>query len=426
MSRHPFNWPSDLYMELQYMSQASFLSHVFSSLIQVARMEVVEGLAVDPSTGKLFLRTITAEQAAMIVEDNEDILASHKLFPYNANDLKQQLQSLIATNIAGSKSLVAWDDASQKHALSYCITKDDRDKRLTLVFLDTPSNEAGVGAGDDDDDDAVVNTDVSVSPLDLAQEIVELPASIVNSAMPVKSIKLHKQLYKHLFEPKSETESSTSKYDDIFAELKQLSQAYPKFKLYVTGHHTAGALATICSFFLACHVATPKPVSCITFGAPRVGDYDFLQASTALEGQRFLRILRVVHQADAVLHTSSPLLGFSHAGFQIRLGGTAAAAATTTNGDKDETAEPTTTTTKSAADSVVVSYPKLMDTCWNRFTRSWDNRFWAAWAMKNVDMATYMNTVSECKGELQELDVNELYIDQDMVGYEIAPLPVDK
>jgi len=62
--------------------------------------------------------------------------------------------------------------------------------------------------------------------------------------------------------------------DDIASALQKkacLNSAGQKLPLYVTGHSLGGALALLATKYLASNVAG----ACYTYGAPRVGDYEF-------------------------------------------------------------------------------------------------------------------------------------------------------
>jgi hypothetical protein len=92
-----------------------------------------------------------------------------------------------------------------------------------------------------------------------------------------------------------------------------------------------GALATLFALEAAADDQLPKPVTCITSGAPKVGNVDFLQAFESLERQNKLRCFQVANDRDPV--TLSPpqgacnplhaLLcqrrGFRHVGLHLKL-----------------------------------------------------------------------------------------------------------
>jgi len=437
MSRHPFQWPSDLFVELQTMESCQFLADLLChKLIPIARQMEIEGLAVDPSNGQLFLRSLTAEQLLLILQENQDDL--QKDLP-NVETLQQQLQTMINNSTPGSKSIVAWDDnVSPKVLPSFCVMKDAREKRLTLVLLDADNDT-------ENDKDAVVSESSGCISLGLNLPTTStsewsLPASIVNQ-MPVDTVGIHPTLYQTVYGPnpylasaspepiKDEADqealfATTTLYHRIaMGALKPLFRMYPKYKLYVTGHGpTAAASATLAAFSLSTAPTTPKPVSCFTTATPRVGDYRYLQAATALETLRFLRTARIVLQGDAC-RSRKPCWGLSHAGFQVEL-------IKDTPPKKQETKDETLPlTADQGADSsegpeIAVTYPKLEDTCWNRMGRAWRNAHGQSAGFFSEN--DYYAAIQAHQEALQSCDLNELYADEEVVGYEIAPLPVEK
>jgi len=79
---------------------------------------------------------------------------------------------------------------------------------------------------------------------------------------------------------KAEGDGDKRKYDQILEDIMPLLEANPDHKLYVTGHSLGAALSTVVSFFLSCEESIQKPVMCINFASPRVGDAAFLKAVT--------------------------------------------------------------------------------------------------------------------------------------------------
>lgn len=98
------------------------------------------------------------------------------------------------------------------------------------------------------------------------------------------------------------------KYEIIIDQIKQVFADHPDYRLYVGGHSLGGALATVFAFECAAAVADdiPKPVTCITSGAPKVGNIRFLNAFQKLEEDGKIRCLHVANYRDIV--TLSPPL----------------------------------------------------------------------------------------------------------------------
>ena len=123
----------------------------------------------------------------------------------------------------------------------------------------------------------------------------------------------------------AEATAENQKYKVILAEVGAIFKDYPEYKLYVAGHSLGGALATIFSFEAAAKAEIPKPVTCITSGAPKVGNLHFLVAFEHLEEKGHLRCLRVANYRDLV--PLSPHMNrlifhgrrFRHVGFRLKL-----------------------------------------------------------------------------------------------------------
>ena len=186
------------------------------------------------------------------------------------------------------------------------------------------------------------------------------------------------------------------KYDEIMEDMKPLLADNPDYKIYVTGHSLGAALSTIVAFYLACEddAIIPKPVTCINFASPRVGDYYYLQASTALESLGKLRFLRVVNDHDSIAMV--PIFNYYHAGFQIRL-------------SKDSAAK----------EEPEVTYPKLVDSYSNRWARTWGNSVFASFNL-SYDHGDYRERVEQNKEALEKMELNTLYGDEALTGFSVA------
>jgi putative lipase involved disintegration of autophagic bodies len=172
-----------------------------------------------------------------------------------------------------------FDDKHQKHEMVYGVTKDDINKRITLAFRGT-ENELAMQS----------NWATNLSTLKKRALVPEVVKDVVSGMW------VHAGFLNYVFDPtKDETDHSEfRKYDEIVEDVKHLLKQKPDYKLYVTGHSLGAALSTLVSFYLACDPEIPKPVTCISFASPRLGDHDFLKATRWLEEQKMLRVLRVV------------------------------------------------------------------------------------------------------------------------------------
>jgi hypothetical protein len=182
------------------------------------------------------------------------------------------------------------------------------------------------------------------------------------------------------------------KYDEILEDIMPLLEANPDYKIYVTGHSLGGALATIVAFYLACDDSMPKPITCLSFAAPRVGDYGFREATESLEKAKRLRVLRIVNANDSI--PMFPMFNFYHAGFQIRL-------------------------YDNPASKPELTYPKLNDSYWNQFSRAWGNSLITSFNL-SYDHGEYRERVDENQAYLETQDLNELYNNADLTGFSWA------
>jgi pimeloyl-ACP methyl ester carboxylesterase len=179
-----------------------------------------------------------------------------------------------------------FDDRHQDHEMVYGVTKDAIHKRITLVFRGT-ENELAFATNWSS------NLYISKTKAEMKAET----AAVLQAAVP-DGIWFHSGFYNYVFGLTRDPTDAESwrKYDDILEDVKALLKEHPDYKLYVTGHSLGAALASMVAFYLACDPDPdiPKPVTCLNFASPRIGDYNFLLAVQELEQKRWIRFLRVV------------------------------------------------------------------------------------------------------------------------------------
>jgi hypothetical protein len=252
-----------------------------------------------------------------IVMDNADAL--QKAFPdeFGKPGLieeslfrMQKRMSMSNANTNGAKyplSLQHFDDTHQQHEMVFAVAKDATNKRITVAFRGT-------------DNELSMSTNWSTN-LSVLKTYVDFPTSLKEKMAPEgeEGMYVHSGFYNYLFEKTFEDSDDPDKrkYDEVLEHVEALASEYPTYKIYVTGHSLGGAMSSLIAFFLACESDLPKPISCINFAAPRVGDSTFLEASQKLEEEGALRICRVVNDKDTV--PFMPMFNYSHVGFQVRL-----------------------------------------------------------------------------------------------------------
>jgi len=98
------------------------------------------------------------------------------------------------------------------------------------------------------------------------------------------------------------TDETKKQYEIILEMTAAVLRENPGYQLKVCGHSLGGALATMFAFEAAATSDDfiPKPVTCVTTGAPKVGNLDYLHAFEALEEQKKIRYIRVANFRDMV------------------------------------------------------------------------------------------------------------------------------
>lgn len=91
--------------------------------------------------------------------------------------------------------------------------------------------------------------------------------------------------------------AENSVIDSIWANVQQLTQKYPSYRVVVTGHSLGGALATLTAVDLVSKGVEASKMELWNFGSPRVGNEEFAQGVS----ERF-SIHRVTHHKDMVPH----------------------------------------------------------------------------------------------------------------------------
>jgi len=317
-----YKWPADLYTEMIDMGALSFFCYEFAHIADVARKvkkngENLKGLIIDETSGQVskseeteadLKRSFTPSEVKSIIEENQKVLEDH--YPSEFNDTTYLMKTLdrmeerakeSENSVSRPLTLEEFDDRNQNKELVYAITKDSVNKRLTVVFRGS-DNLAFAS-----------NWKTNANILKTTEPVPDC----MKDKIPLKTISVHRGFYNYVF-AKTADESDAAditKYNEIVSDLKVLLKKYPDHKVYVTGHSLGAALSTLTAFYLACEEDIPKPVSCVNFASPRVGNADFLSAVQYLEKTKKLRVLRSVNENDLV--TVMPSIGFQHVGFQV-------------------------------------------------------------------------------------------------------------
>merc|ERR1711935_907685 len=100
----------------------------------------------------------------------------------------------------------------------------------------------------------------------------------------------------------TQLEQIISVLKEVYA-YKDGDRDYSDYQLILTGHSLGGALAQLCSYFLAGLPETdfiPKPVQAVTYASPVVGNDQFFESFRDLERDDKLRHLRVSNRRDVI------------------------------------------------------------------------------------------------------------------------------
>lgn len=391
-----YKWPDNLFQETRDMVAASLLVYTFGYILDVARKTSVGlvGLQVDTETGRAQRSTTTSSSSALgrsftpaevaaIVETNKSVLAESYAENFADEKLAETLDSLKLLQNRADESkmerpltLEEFDDKHQQHEMVYAVAKDSVNKRITLVFRGT-DNELAFSSN-------------WTTNMYVAKTGGDVPAYLKDK-VDFDKLWWHSGFYNYILE-KTFTDSDDPnrlKYAEIVDDVKPLLAANPGYKLYVTGHSLGGALAGLVSFYMACDADIPTPVTCFSFGAPRFGDANYLEALQILEKHDKIRFCRIVIDNDSV--TAVPMWNYYHGGVQVRL-------------YEDTHAEPE------------ITFPRVVDSNFNKWSRTWGNSLITSINL-GYGHGEYQKRVDQNEASLTRENLNVIYQQSDLTGF---------
>lgn len=467
-----FKWP-DLYTECDEMLESCVLVYLLSELRSLAK----QGEATTKSM-KALQMPITAKDLMRVVNSSRELLTTsysgcgefaafkakfstetlrttdERMMRIKRRRRKSKNETTLQESPSNDESLggdetskpiispttfISFDDDFKKEELYYAIGVNHERKRITMCFRGY----------------AVSNLDWATD-FDSYMREVKNPMKMHSSQQPTMKIhsKLHELLYAEA-STKSQggggSSTNNSRGGEVWTEFMEMLQHkirpitnnYPGYKLYVTGHSFAGAIATLFAFLAAAEpdAIIPKPVTCVSIASPYVGDDSFRQAHQMLEGLGKLRHLRVTNHKDVV--TASPKVSFrwsfygmssdddgghvgslfKHVGMNLRL---------YQNQDRLDEEEKTSSSRQSpppSEPSFEISYPKVpfgffIANYFDEMARGWDQSPFANLSCNPVEYITwpwhsireYNKRLARNKASLQKMDLNELYSRKEIVG----------
>lgn len=99
-------------------------------------------------------------------------------------------------------------------------------------------------------------------------------------------------------------------YEKIINSLFELIETYKDYDIFITGHSLGGALSIIFSYLI--FSKTTKLLNIITFGGPRVGDYNFQENYNKIKN---INLVKIVNKKDII--TSLPVINYYNVGKTI-------------------------------------------------------------------------------------------------------------
>lgn len=233
---------------------------------------------------------------------------------------------------------------------------------------------------------------------------------------------IHELFHGILFRPSSRGTTGPkgeklTEYHDVLLRMLPILKRHSGYRLYVTGHSLGGALATIFSVVASAELDSiiPKPVTCVSFGSPFLGDQSFQDCHRMLEAEGKLRNLRITNHQDLVptypkisTNKTDTLYNlwfdegtgvgtmFKHVGMNIRLYG--------------------------GGRPFRVLYPKVGSNYADEIERGWASSFFSNVSFSSTDycqyhsIAKYNKRLTTAEDVLEFVNLNELYRDRNTVG----------
>uniref|UniRef100_A0A7S0PWN4 Fungal lipase-type domain-containing protein n=1 Tax=Asterionellopsis glacialis TaxID=33640 RepID=A0A7S0PWN4_9STRA len=311
----------DLFDESTPALFASSLIYLFADLAKIARDDKDKELDLDPTVRAAFdsgdttgLLPQSFRSLGKVVMANEKFLeGKHIGDPEYAAQIAE-LRKVEGHTEDDTIFLEAFDSLNQEQECVYGIVRDDNTKTITVAFRGSA---------------VMQDWSQNIQKMMVEMRTPKLLKRIMDDESDGKGaehVLVHQGFYNYLFN-NDVKETGKQQYDEVVAALYKVLKEpkYQAYKAVVTGHSLGGALATLVAFKLAGSekLWLPRPVKCITFSSPRVGNEAFAKAFGILEREGFLRHLRVTNQEDivpALVMTS--ILAFSsydHVGMHLNL-----------------------------------------------------------------------------------------------------------
>lgn len=274
-------WPN-LYDEAVDMLMLSIMAYGVATINKLIRDGKLVGVTIPELPQPL---SVIMNESAKGGDQFKELLdpASFELYAYAMQIVMDKYLALRQVNQEDEDDVHAiyFGDENSEKELVYGISANNKEKRLTVTFRG------------------------SVTLHDLLTDAKVSMVTVPNPLEPGTTVRVHKGFRDYLYGRSKRMPFATlekgdegRKLDEILDKLLETMESYPGYHLYLTGHSLGGSLAILTALELGSDDHIPKPVSCITFAAPRVGNGAFANAFFELEKKNAIRCLRIANHGD--------------------------------------------------------------------------------------------------------------------------------
>jgi pimeloyl-ACP methyl ester carboxylesterase len=298
-----------LYEEAHAALMFAFLMFCVPDLRAVARDGLLNGDA--EQIQRIIDLPCSLEDISTIFSQNKDLLTEERLKSEERAALYDGALSLAIVKCfeideSGREmarqmtQLICLDDENEEEHCVYAVVINHWRRRICVSFRGSVTNKDFR-----QDLKAVMTTiDNPVHFLDNSQP-TELGVHLgfreyLYKEESLPKILLRPRIRKDQPEKQDEFQQGTRKFEIILTQVKDLIEQNPNYTLLIVGHSLGGALATMLALEAAADINIPSPVTCITSGAPKVGNLAFSRAFEWLERNNRLRCLQVANDRDPV------------------------------------------------------------------------------------------------------------------------------
>lgn len=106
---------------------------------------------------------------------------------------------------------------------------------------------------------------------------------------------------------------TNNRFINIYSRLYSLLFEHPSYELFITGHSSGGAIATLFGYLISPEISK-RQIQIISFASPRIGNLAFKRDFSSKPN---LKHWRITNQYDFV--PKIPYFGFHHVGERIRI-----------------------------------------------------------------------------------------------------------